>query len=245
MSTVHIRAPVVSTICLVALFVFVGCTVRAQQSCSVTLPTRIPPAANIFSAQQERVLGDIEAELVENNYHAALDEELAAQLGHILAHQNAIIESQLFREILGVNVVSGRKDINDKLIRMFNSIDRDTKLSRKAAQIIDRQEGIQNQADCVALYVSATAGYSPRGSAELFDRSAGTNGSSSSILTDFFGTTTSSLGHLREIKIGLEAAPTTLPGNGSSRVARVPHMASRGHIGPRFRPMVGASRDEG
>ena len=25
MSTVHIRAPVVSTICLVALFVFVGC----------------------------------------------------------------------------------------------------------------------------------------------------------------------------------------------------------------------------
>jgi len=231
MSTVHIRAPVVSTICLVALFVFVGCTVRAQQSCSVTLPTRIPPAANIFSAQQERVLGDIEAELVENNYHAALDEELAAQLGHILAHQNAIIESQLFREILGVNIVSDRKDITDKLIRMFNSI--------------DRQEGIQNQADCVALYVSATAGYSPRGSAELFDRSAGTNGSSSSILTDFFGTTTSSLGHLREIKIGLEAAPTTLPGNGSSRVARVPHMASRGHIGPRFRPMVGASRDEG
>jgi len=221
----------VSTICMVALFVFVGCTVRAQQSCSVTLPTRIPPAANIFSAQQERVLGDIEAELVENNYHAALDEELAAQLGHILAHQNAIIESQLFREILGVNIVSNRKDITDKLIRMFNSI--------------DRQEGIQNQADCVALYVSATAGYSPRGSAELFDRSAGTNGSSSSILTDFFGTTTSSLGHLREIKIGLEAAPTTLPGNGSSRVARVPHMASRGHIGPRFRPMVGASRDEG
>jgi len=142
----------------------------------------------------------------------------------------------LFRKILGVNVVSDRKDISDKLIRMFNSIDRDTKLSRKAAQIIDRQEGIQ--ADCVALYVSATAGYSPRGSAELFDRSAGTNGSSSSILTDFYGTTTSSLGHLREIKIGLEAAPTTLPGNGSSRVARVPHMASRGHIGPRFRPMV-------
>jgi hypothetical protein len=241
MSTVHIRAPVVSTICLVALFVFVGCTVRAQQSCSVTLPTRIPPAANIFSAQQERVLGDIEAELVENNYHAALDEELAAQLGHILAHQNAIIESQLFRKILGVNVVSERKDISDKLIRMFNSIDRDTKLSRKAAQIIDRQEGIQNQADCVA----AAAGYSPRASAELFDRSAGTNGSSSSILTDFFGTTTSSLRHLREIKKGFEAAPTTLPGNGSSRVARVPHMASRGHIGPRFRPVVGASRDEG
>ena len=211
----------------------------------MTLPTRIPPAANIFSAQQERVLGDIEAELVENNYHAALDEELVAQLGHILAQQNAIIESQLFRKILGVNVVSDRKDISDKLIRMFNSIDRDTKLSRKAAQIIQRHAICLILDPFLPVDVSATAGYSPRASAELFERSAGTNGSSSSILTDFYGTTTSSLGHLREIKIGLEAAPTTLPGNGSSRVARVPHMASRGHIGPRFRPMVGASRDEG
>jgi hypothetical protein len=52
--------------------------------------------------------------------------------------------SQLFHGILGVNVVSDRKDISDKLMRMFNSIDRDTKFSRKAAQIIDRQEGIQH-----------------------------------------------------------------------------------------------------
>jgi predicted Zn-dependent protease len=139
------------------------------------------------------------------------DDELAGllghELGHILAHQNAIIVSQLFREILGVNVVSDRKDISDKLIRMFNSIDRDTKLSRKAAQIIDRLEGIQNQADCVALYVSAAAGYSPQAYAELFDRSAGTNGSRSSILTDFFGTTTSSLRRLRETKKALKRLP--------------------------------------
>jgi len=107
-------------------------------------------------------------------------------------------------------------------------------LSRKAAQIIDRQEGIQNQADCVALYVSSAAGYSPQAYAELFDRSAGTNGSSSSILTDFFGTTTSSPRRLREIRKGLEAAPTTLPGNGSSRVARVPHMAGPVISGPDF-----------
>jgi hypothetical protein len=88
MSTDHIRAPVVSTICLVALFVFVGCTVRAQQSCSLTLPTRIPPAANIFSAQQELMLGDIEAELVESNYHAAHDEELAAHFNAVAVYLN-------------------------------------------------------------------------------------------------------------------------------------------------------------
>jgi predicted Zn-dependent protease len=51
---------------------------------------------------------------------------LGHELGHILAHQNAIIASQLFRKILDVNVVSDRKDISDKLICMFKSIDRDT-----------------------------------------------------------------------------------------------------------------------
>jgi hypothetical protein len=81
MRTVHIRAAVVSTICLVALFVFVGCTVRAQQSCSVTLPTRIPTAANIFSAHQERILG--EAELEESNHHATHDQELAVHLNAV------------------------------------------------------------------------------------------------------------------------------------------------------------------
>jgi hypothetical protein len=51
---------------------------------------------------------------------------LGVELGHILTHRMAIIVSQLFPGILGVNVVSDRKDISDKLMRMFNSIDRDT-----------------------------------------------------------------------------------------------------------------------
>lgn len=260
----------VSTIYLFALFVFVAGTVRAQQSCSVTVPISIPTAVNIFSAQQERTLGDIEAEMVQSNYRPAQDEELAAhlnaiagrvlsqlprdqlrvhvilidtpepesfsvaperiyisrkmvavlrnddelagllghELGHILMHQNAIIVSQLFHEILAVNAVSDRKDIAEKLMRLLNSIDRDTMLLRKTAQLIDRQEGIhQNQADRVALYASAAAGFSPRAYAELFDRSAGTKGSSGSVLTDFFGSTTSNLRRLREIKKGLKQLP--------------------------------------
>jgi hypothetical protein len=275
---------------LVALLVFVGCTVRAQQSCSVTLPTRIPTSANIFSAQQERMLGDIGPELVEGNYHAAHDEELVAHLNAVaevvLSHSHnrvlvhfividtleaesftvaperiyiprkmvallrnddklaRLLGHELFREILGVNVVSDRKDMSDKLICMFNGIDRDAKLSRKAAQIIDLQEGIQNQADCVALYVSAAAGYSPQAYAEPFDRSAGTNGSRSSILTDFFGTTNSSLRSLREIKQALkrlprpcqEMVPVASPEFRRWRAA--PYRAT-------ISPMMGTSRDEG
>jgi predicted Zn-dependent protease len=269
MLAVHLRVPV-STIYLLALFVFVGGTVRAQPSCSVAVPISVPTAVNIFSAQQERTLGDIEAKMVESNYHPAQDEELAAhlnviagrvlsqlprdqtlvhvilvdtpepesfsvgperiyvsrkmlallrnddelagllghELSHILMHQNAIMVSQLFHEILAVDAVSDRKDISEKLTRLLDSIDRDRKLLRKTAQIIDRQEGIhQNQADRVALYAAAAAGFSPRAYAELFARSAGTNGSSGSVLTDFFGSTTSNLRRLREIKKSLTQLP--------------------------------------
>lgn len=266
----HSRRPTLATVSLFALVVLLGSAVRAQQPCSITPELGIPTASNIFSAQQERALGDVEAEWMEANYPVlhedglashlnsvasrilsqfppdqarvrvilidapeansfsvgperiymtrkmvALlrnDDELAGllghELGHILMHQNAVIVSQLFHEILGVNAVSDRKDISEKLRRMLDSIDRDAKLLRKAAQIIEAQEGIrQDEADRVALYASAAAGFSPQAYVELFDRSAGTNGSSGSILTDFFGETTSSLRRLREIKKALRQLP--------------------------------------
>jgi len=91
---------------------------------------------------------------------------------------------------------------------MFDIVDRDRKSSRKAAQIIATQEVIrQYDADRVALYVAAAAGFSPQAYVELFDRSAGTNGSSGSFLTDFFGETTSNLRRLREIKKTLRQLP--------------------------------------
>jgi predicted Zn-dependent protease len=264
------RMPILSTISLFALSVLVGGTVRGQQSCSVILAPRIPTAVNIFGIQQERMLGDIESEWVESNYHAAHDEEiethlnaiagrvlsqfpgdqaqvhvilidtleagsfsagpertyitrktvallrnddelaglLGLELGHILVHQNAIVVSQLFHEILAVNAVSDRKDISEKLRRMLDSIDRDTGLLRKAAQNMERQEGIrQNEADRVALYASAAAGFSSQAYVELFNRSAGTNGSSGNVLTDFFGATTSNLRRLREIQKTLRQLP--------------------------------------
>jgi predicted Zn-dependent protease len=273
MCTVPIRMPVLSTVCLFALCVLGG-TVRGQQSCSVTLALRIPATAEIFSIQQERTLGDIEADWVESSYHVAHDEEFAAhlnaiaarvlsqfprdqasvhvilidapeaesfsvgperiyitrkmvallrnddelagllghELGHVLTHQNAIIVSQLFHEILGVNAVSDRKDILEKSRRMSDNIDHDTKLLRKAADIIERQEGIhENEADRVALYASAAAGFSPQAYVELFERSAGINGSRGSVLIDHLidhlGAATSNLRRLREIQKTLRQLP--------------------------------------
>jgi predicted Zn-dependent protease len=270
MFTVHIRGSVLSAVGLITLYAIVGSTGRAQQSCSVTLAPRIPSGRQIFSVQNERILGDIESKWVESNYHpdhdAELedhlnaiaakvlsqlprdqspvrvilidtpeaksfstgperiyisrkmvgllrnDDELAGlvghELGHILMHQNATIVSQLFHEILGIDAVGDREDISEKLRWMLESIDRDSKLSRKASQIKERQEGIlQNEADRVALYASAAAGFSPQAYVDLFDRSAGTNGSSGSVLTDVFGSTTSNLRRLREIKKALRQLP--------------------------------------
>lgn len=270
MRTVHMRVPIRSAFFVTALWICVGGAARAQQSCSVAVPIRIPTDTNIFSTQQERALGDIEAEMVESSYHAAHDEELAVhlnavagrvlsqlphnealvrvilidtpsaqsfsvgperiyvsrkmvallrnddelagllghELGHIMAHQNATIVTRLFHEILDVNSVSDRKDISEKLLLMFNNMDHDNELLRKTAQILQQQEGNhQNEADRVALYASAAAGFSPQAYAELFDRSAGTNGSTGSILTHFFGTTTSDLKRLREIKKALRQLP--------------------------------------
>jgi len=263
------RVPILSAISLFTFCVFVGGTVRGQESCSVTLPP-IPVGAQIFSIQQERTLGDIEAAWVETHYHvvqnwkfaahlneiagrilsqfprekpqvhvilidssaaeafsagperiyisgkmvASLksDDELAGllghELGHIMMHQNAVVMSQLFREILGVSTVGDRKDISEKLRMMLDSIDRDSKLLRKAANIIERQEGInQNGADRVALYAAAASGFSPRAYVELFDRSAETNGNWGSVLNDFFGTTTSNLRRFRKIKKALKQLP--------------------------------------
>jgi predicted Zn-dependent protease len=270
MRTVHTRVSILSTIPLFAISLFVGGTVRGQQSCSVTLALRIPTTAQIFSIQQERTLGDVEAELVESNFHADHDEESAAhlsaiaarvlsqfprdpapvhvilieapeansfsvgperiyitrkmvallrnddelagllghELSHALTHQNSIIVSQLFHEILGVNAVSDRKDILTKLKRVLDSIDRDPKLLRKTAEIMEKQERMhQNESDRVALYASAVAGFSPQAYMELFERSEGISGSSGSVLADYFGATTSNLRRLREIQKTLRQLP--------------------------------------
>ncbi|MGB6676131.1 MAG: M48 family metalloprotease [Terriglobales bacterium] len=269
MRTAQMRVSILSTISLFIFCVFVGGTVRGQQSCSVTLAP-IPTAAQIFSIQQERTLGDIEAEWVETDYHVAQNDKFAAhlnaiagrvlsqfpreqarvrvilidfpaaeafstgperiyisrkmvallrsddelagllghELGHIVTHQNAVIVSQLFREILGVSAVGDRKDISEKLRRMLDSVDRDKEMLRKAANVIEQREEInQKGADRVALCAAAASGFSPRAYMELLDRTAETNGNRGSVLDDFFGTTTSNRRRLREMKKALKQLP--------------------------------------
>jgi predicted Zn-dependent protease len=165
------------------------------------------PAAEAFSTGPERIY-------ISRKMVALLrsDDELAGllghELGHIVTHQNAVIMSQLFREILGVSAVGDRKDILENLRRMLDSVDRDKAMLRKAANVIERREEInQNGADRVALCAAAASGFSPQAYVELFDRTAETNGNRGSVLDDFFGTTTSNRRRLREMKKALKRLP--------------------------------------
>lgn len=262
MRTVRKRLYIFSIICLFTLSIPAGTGVQAQPLCSVTPAIKVPRAVNIFNIQQERILGDVEAEDVESVYPTVHDEgfeaylnavvlrlrsqfppdqfrvrvwlidspeanafsvgpdriyvtrkmvavlknedELAGllghELGHIQLHQNAITVSYLFHAILRANSVSDRKDISDKFSGMLQSMDRDPKMLRKAAQIIELQEGInESAADRVSMYAVAAAGFSPRATVELLKRSAATNGNSGSLLKDFLGASTSNERRLREI----------------------------------------------
>lgn len=165
------------------------------------------PAAGSFSTGPERIYITRKMVALLRN-----DDELAGllghELGHIFGHDNAIVVSQLFHEILGVSAVSNRKDISEKLKRMLDSIDRDTRLLRKAAQIIERHEAThQYEADRVGLYALAASGFSPKAYVELFDRSAETNGRTGNPLGNFFGVTTSDEKRLREINKTLRRFP--------------------------------------
>ena len=84
MRTIPTRALLLRTICL-ALSVFVGGKARPQQLCSVIRAPKTRTAAHMFSIQPERILGDIEAEWVENNYQAFHAEDRAAHLNAIVA----------------------------------------------------------------------------------------------------------------------------------------------------------------
>ena len=132
------------------------------------------------------------------------DDELAGMLGHemghILTHQNAIEMTRRFREILDVDSVGDRKDIFDKFNRMLDNVAR----NRNALVKIEErewhdEEPHQYEADRVALYAAAAAGFSPQGLVDFYDRLAQTHGKSGNLLTDFFSLTTPGEKRLREI----------------------------------------------
>jgi WD40 repeat protein len=161
------------------------------------------PVVNAFSLPGGRIY--VARKLIA---FAHSDQELADllghEMGHVLSHQGAIDTTFNFRELLGVTSVGDRKDIFDKYNRFMDNVARDPKVLERARS---EEEPHQYQADEVALYALANAGYSPQSFAEFFDRLAQTKGNTGGLLSDLFGHTTPSEKRLREIHKSIDAMP--------------------------------------
>lgn len=129
---------------------------------------------------------------------------LAHEMGHALSHQEAIRQTRLLRQILGVTSVGDRQDIFDKFNRLIDNIGRDPKLLERLAT---QEEPQQYQADKIALAIVAQAGYNPESFATFFDRLAQTNGKTGNWLTDFFAETSINEKRLREIRKSVQELP--------------------------------------
>jgi hypothetical protein len=139
---------------------------------------------------------------------ARSDDELAAllshEMGHILSHQGGIDMTRQLHDVIGVTSVGDRKDIAEKMNRLMDNAARNIKAFQKTGS---EEEPHQYQADQLALFALADAGYAPSTFADFFDRLAQTKGKSGSWISDLFGNTTTNEKRLREIRKSVDALP--------------------------------------
>ena len=148
------------------------------------------------------------------------DDELAGllghEMGHILTHQGGIRMTRLFREVLDVTTVGDWKDILDKFNQLLDNAARNPKAFQP-----DRtdEEPHQYQADQVALFAVARAGYSTQAFVDFFDRLAQTHGKTGSFLSDVLGHTKPNEKRLREIHKSLDNLPASCKRLAASRAS--------------------------
>jgi hypothetical protein len=119
---------------------------------------------------------------------------IAHEMGHILSHQFAIETTADLHRLLGVTSVTDRADIYAKFQRLT-----DARLHDKHATDVDSDDK-QDEADRVAVYASAAAGYRAQAYADFWDRSFFVGGKTGNSLGDFFHTTTPSQKRLRRLR---------------------------------------------
>jgi WD40 repeat protein len=135
---------------------------------------------------------------------AGSDDELAGilahELGHIVTHQSAMALTVAFRDVLGVAQVGDINDIRDKYLRYLDNY-------RRKQNRFSTSEAHQYEADQVALFAMARAGFAPHAYADIWDRFQDTHGHTGNWITDLFGTTKPSEKRLREIMKNLSVLP--------------------------------------
>lgn len=166
------------------------------------------PAVNAFSLAGGRVY--ITRKLVAN---AHSEDEVASviahEMGHILSHQFALETTADFKRLLGVTSVGDEADIYKKFQLLLDARSKD----KHPTGNLD-SDAKQNEADQIAVYATAAAGYLPQAYAEFWDRMFFVDGKLGGPLSDFFGVTKPESKRLRAILKLIAALP---PGCGATQ----------------------------
>lgn len=134
---------------------------------------------------------------------------LAHEMGHVLTWQTATEYRQLFRQVLKVDSLGGRDDIEER----YNELLDRAATNRKAWEsLVKNQEKDQLSADQMSVYLATRAGYSPEKFADYFDRLAQNRGKKGNWFTDVFGTTTPDSKRYREMLKNGASNSTTCTG---------------------------------
>lgn len=120
---------------------------------------------------------------------------LAHEIGHIVTHQSAAEISEQMHRLLGVTSIGDKADVYEKFRRLM-----DARRNDKKRHEDPDSDSNQNQADRVAVYAMAVAGYQPQAYAEFWDRSFFVEGKTGGPLSDFFGQTTPTQKRLRQLR---------------------------------------------
>jgi WD40 repeat protein len=120
---------------------------------------------------------------------------LAHEIGHIITHQSAAEISDQMRRLMGVTSIGDKADVYDKFRRLMDAERNDKKHHEDSDS-----DPSQNQADRVAVYAIAVAGYQPQAYAEFWDRSFFVQGKTGGAVSDFFGLTKPTQKRLRQLR---------------------------------------------
>jgi len=108
---------------------------------------------------------------------------LAHEMGHLLAHQQAISVSRLMKATLGISSLGSRRDVFDHFARMLENEWRKPAL---AGRSVDRDEKDQMEADRLGLAMQTAAGFDPQAQVRALDRLLQTKGKTGSFLGNLF-----------------------------------------------------------
>lgn len=127
---------------------------------------------------------------------------IAHEMGHLVAHEQAINVTRQFREVLGVTAVADRRDIFEKYNQLIENVARKPDAFKRR----DREAG-QVVADQVGFYALLMAGYDPEALARFWDRMTEVKGRTGGFFSDLFGTTKPEERRLREMLKGIRSLP--------------------------------------